>query len=502
VSHDDPAAERPSLALVPTLAVAGVVLGVLAVLSGRYGYHRDELYFLACGRHLAWGYPDQPPLVPALARAMSAVSATSVSVLRIPSEVAAAGTVVITAALARELGAGRTGQVLAASAIGASNILLATGHLLSTTTFLLTCWAAMALIAVRAHRSGNGRWWLACGLVTGVGLLDSDLVAFLAVAIVAGTLVLGPRRSLASPWAVGGAVLAGALWSPYLAWQAVHHWPQLDVARAIARGQSGTSAPRWQIVVLQFVLCSPPLVPIWLAGLVRLFRDRRIRWARPLGLAYALLLVAFLVTSGKPYYLAAMFPVLLAAGAEPTVRWIRRASPVVRGWSVRGAVAVALAADAVITLPLLPVAALHATPIVAINYDVGETVAWPRYVDEIAAAYRTVPTGSRATTIILTRNYGEAGAVDRFGRSLGLPAAYSGHNAYWFWGPPPQSATTVVAVGLHPQLLAQVFTSVRPAGRLDNDLHLNNDEQGVGVWIADGPTRPWAELWPEVRRYG
>jgi 4-amino-4-deoxy-L-arabinose transferase-like glycosyltransferase len=497
-----PLDERPPSALVPTLAVAMVVVGVLVGVSGRYGYHRDELYFLACGRHLAWGYPDQPPLVPALARAMSAISSTSVSVLRIPSEVATAATVLITGNMARELGAERAGQLLAAVSIGVSSILLETGHYLSTTTFLLTFWAALVLVALRALRSGDSRWWLAFGLLTGLGLQDSDLVALLALAIVAAVAVLGPRRSLLSPWAIAGFVLAASLWSPYLVWQAVHGWPELQVARAIAEGRSGTSAPRWQVIALQFVLCSPPLVPIWIAGLVRLFRDRRLRWARALGLTYLLLLAAFLVTSGKPYYLAGMFPLLLAAGAAPTVRWAQGVGRRARRHNLWAALVVAAAADAVITLPVLPSGVLHSTPIVAMNYDVGETLGWPGYVREIAAAYRSIPSTSRARAIILTRNYGEAGAIERYGSAFGLPHVYSGHNGYWLWGPPPGEVTTVVAVGLQPDLLVRAFAAVRPAGRLENYLNVDDDEEGVGLEIASGPKESWRALWPELRRYG
>jgi hypothetical protein len=145
---------------------------------------------------------------------------------------------------------------------------------------------------------------------------------------------------------------------------------------------------------------------------------------------------------------------------------------------------------------------LHATPIVAIDYDVGETVAWPRYVDQIAAAYRLIPAGARASAVVLTRNYGEAGAIERYGPELGLPQAYSGHNAFWLWGPPPPRTTTVVAVGLPPGLLARMFRSVAPAGRLDNGLGISDDEQHVRLWIASGPAESWSRLWPQLRRYG
>jgi hypothetical protein len=496
----DPA-YRPRLCRWAILAVAGLVGTTLAGLSGRYGYHRDELYFLACGRHLAWGYPDQPPFVPLLARLMSEISSSSVMVLRIPAELAAAATVYMTGVVAREFGAGRIGQLLAAGSIGVSSILLSTGHVLNTSSFLPPFWIALTLVAIRAVRTGNGRWWLAFGAIAGVGQLDSDLIALYAGSIAAGVLIVGPRRSLLTPWALLAVGIDAAIWSPYLLWQSEHGWPQLTVAHSIATGGSGTSAPRWQVVVLQLVLCSPLLVPLWVAGLVRLLKRTDLQRFRALGVAYVIVLAAVLISGGKPYYLAGTFPLLIASGARPLERWAAGRSLSSRGGLIAVFVISAIA-DALITLPVVPEGVVHDTPIVAMDYDVGETIAWPRLVREIATVYDQVPMAERSQTVILTRNYGEAGAVDRFGAELGLPRAYSGHNAYWLWGPPPPGATTVVAIGIQPALLRRLFRTVVPEGRLDNDVGVNNDEQHIHLWICSGLTQSWSHAWPALQRYG
>ena len=433
---------------------------------------------------------------------MSTISSSSVAVLRIPSDLAAAGTTVLTAATARELGASPRGQVLAAAGMGVSNVLLATGHLLSTSTFLLTFFAALVLVSLRLLRTRNPRWWVAAGAIAGLGLLDSDLVAFLVVAIVAGVLVAGPRRLLASWWLAAGSAIAVVMWLPYLLWQARHGWPQLTVAHAIAHGSSGTSTPRWQIVAMQFVLCSPPLVPIWLAGLVRLCRSAELRWCRALAVTYFTLLAAFLITGGKPYYVAGLFPLLLAAGIEPTLSWAGHGRTTARGRTVIAALVIAAVPDAFITLPLLPVAALHATPIVAVNYDAGETIGWPRYVNQIAQLYRKLTPSQRAHTVVLTGNYGEAGAVQRYGAAHRLPPAYSGHNAFWLWGPPPTTTSTVIAVGIARNNLARLFSDVQPAGRLDNAQHVQDDEQHAPLSICRHPLEAWNQMWIQLRRYG
>jgi 4-amino-4-deoxy-L-arabinose transferase-like glycosyltransferase len=488
----------PDFALLPVTAVAGLLTALLIALSGRYGYHRDELYFIESGRHLAWGYPDQPPLVPLIARLMTDLAPGSLVLLRLPSAIAGGSLVLLTGLLTRELGGRRTAQLLAAALIAVAPVVIGASHLLSTTTFDLPAWALLGLLLLRILRTGNSRLWLAAGVVAGVALLDTDLVAFLIVAAVAGLAVAGPRATFRSGWFYAGGAIALALWSPYLVWQGSHGWPELSVAHSIAAGNSGSSAPWWLIVPEQLVLVPVYFAPVWITGLIRLLRDPVLRWCRALGVAWPVLAVAFMLTGGKPYYLAGMFPMLLAAGAQPAADWVWRArKPRLR--LVAAGLALSLV-ELPITLPVLPVSVLHDTPIVALNYDAGETVGWPAFVGQIAAVYRSLPAAERAHTIVLTSNYGEAGAVDRFGPAGGLPAAYSGHNGFWYWGPPPAAATTAVVVGYDRSRLGFCRT-VRLAGLLNNRENVNDDEQGAPVWICR-PDRSWAAIWPSQRDFG
>ena len=314
-----PSAPAPTRAAVapfargPVIAVGAFVTVLLIVVGGRYGYHRDELYFLASGRHLAWGYPDQPPLVPLIARAMSAIAPGSLTLLRTPSAISAGLVVVLTALTAREIGARRDGQIVAAVVMASGGILYGTGHLLSTSTFDLLAWAWIVWLVVRLLRTGNNRQWLLVGLVAGIGLLATDLVAFLMVGLMVGLLVAGPRHVLRSPYLWIGGVVALALWAPYLAWQGAHGWPELAVSRSIAVGKSGTSTPRAVFIPDQLLNLGPVVAPVWVYGLIRLFRDPAVRRWRPVGVAYVFLLVVFIALGGKSYYLAGMYPALVGA---------------------------------------------------------------------------------------------------------------------------------------------------------------------------------------------
>jgi 4-amino-4-deoxy-L-arabinose transferase-like glycosyltransferase len=477
------------------VALAAAVAALLVVFAGRYGYHRDELYFLEAGRHLAWGYADQGPLTPLLAHLMETLWPGSLTVLRVPSVLMAAGTVLVTGLTVSELGGSRRAQLIAGAAAAVASVILVVGHLLSTSTFDLLAWAVVTWLVARIIRTGDQRLWAATGLVAGVALLNKPLIAFLLAGLGVGLLVAGPRQVLRGGWLWLGIVLALALWAPWLIWQARYGWPQLDVSSSIASGGSTSSQPRWALLPYQLLLVSPVLAPVWIAGLVALLRRSPLRPFRLFGVAWIFLVVAFLATGGKPYYLAGMFPVLLAAGGLETDAWLARGAARRRAVLLWSMVALSGIVSALIALPLLP--AKSAGPVIAVNGDVGETVGWPELTRTVASVYHRAGPGA----VIFTSNYGEAGAIDRYGPALGLPRAYSGHNAFGYWGPPPDRPGRVITVGLGP-LPQSDFRDCRLAARIDNSENVDNDEQGEPVELCAGPRAPWSELWPELRHLG
>jgi hypothetical protein len=489
--------ERPDVAWRGLLAVAGGLAALLLAAAGRYGPHRDELYFLRAGRELAWGYVDQPPLTPFLARVMDTLAPGSLVALRLPSALAAGLVVLLAGLVARELGSGRAGQLLAAACTAGAAVLLAVGHLLSTSTADLLAWTALSWLLVRALRDG-GPVWLAVGAVAGVALLNKTLPALLLAAVAVGVLTVGPRQALRSRWPWLGALLGAALWAPHVVWQVANGLPQLELSRAIAAGSSGTSEPWYLFLPYQVVLVSPVLLPVWVAGWVRLLRDPALATWRSFAVAYPLLAGVFLVTGGKPYYLAGLYPLLLAAGAEPALAWARRGASRLRLRLLAAAPVVSLVIASVLFLPLVPVDRLAGTPVPDVNYDAGETVGWPRFAATLARVRADLPAGERVA--VLTGNYGEAGAVDRYLPELA--PAHSRHNSYWTWGPPPDDATTLIAVGIPADELRRWFGRVEQVASVDNGVGLDNDEQGRPVWVLGDRRAEWSQIWPELRRLG
>jgi len=486
--------------------VALIALAAFAVemaVSARYGYVRDELYFLTAGQHLAFGYVDQPPLTPLIARLSAVLSGNSLIGLRAGPALGMAFLVVATAAMSRELGAGRTGQLFAALAAAVCGEYLAAMHELTTTPADFVGWATLLLLVLRLLATEDSRWWLAIGLCVGVASEAKWNIWFLAGALACGLAVSSrdSRRLLTSGgwYLLAGCAIAAALAAPDLAWQAMHGWPNLAVFRAL-QGQAWQN--RIQYWPAQILYTGPVLVPMLIRGLRWILRGRDAvaQRFRPAGIACVIVIVGLFVLGGKPYYPGGAYTFLYAVGAVTAEA--RLAGP---GRSAAARLASRMviggALASFVALPVLPAAALHTLPVQKINYDLGEEIAWPKQVAQVASVYDGLPASIRSRTTILTGNYGEAAAIERYGPSLGLPEAYSGANNFWLWGPPPARDTNVIAVNAWLPLLRAEFADVRLAGTFSNGLGVSDDEQGVPIYVATGLRSSWATAWPAFRRY-
>jgi 4-amino-4-deoxy-L-arabinose transferase-like glycosyltransferase len=484
---------RKPFAAALVLPVAALELLVELALANRYGYHRDELYFRTAARHPAAGYDDQGPLTPFLGWVSEAIFGESPRGLRVVSALAVAIVVVLVALLARELGAGAAGQVVAAVGTAASAFVLAVGHLLSTSTFDVLVWVATILVVARILGGGDERLWLAAGAIVGIGLENKQLPLLLVLALALG-LALDRRllELLRSPWLWAGVAVALAVWLPNLVWQGTHGWPQLELAEDIRGDEGGES--RATLLPLQLLLLGPLVVPIVVVGLWALVRDAPLRPWRSFAYGYVALLLLLFVLGGKPYYSAPFLLCLLAAGAVPLERWLTTGG---RRVLVAAALVVTAALSMLVALPVFPADDLEGTPIADLNEDAIETVGWPEFARTVAGVFESLTPEQRARAVVFTGNYGEAGAIDRYGGALGLPRAYSGHNAYARFGMPPGTAGPVVVLGYRDPSVH--FLGCRPARTIDNGVGLENEEQGGMVFLCERPREPWSEMWDELR---
>jgi hypothetical protein len=485
----------PRVAWLPLGLVGAAVTALLAATINQYGYHRDELYFRVLAEHPAWGYVDQPPLTPMLARLGIAVFGDHLWSIRIPSILCALAMLLLVVLLAREFGGGTGAQLLAVVGACCSLVLVA-GHLLSTATVDLVVWLLVILFALRALLRGQPRWWLAAGVSAGLGTYNKQLVILLLIGILAGLLIAGPRAELRSPWLWSGAAIALVLAVPNLLYQIAHHWPQAKMAAAVSRNKGHDD--RIMLLPFQLLLLGPPLAPVWIAGWVALFRAERWRAARAFAWAYPVVLLLVFLSGGQPYYPLGLQLALYAAGCVCAVRWA--ADRTGRRVLLAAALAVNVAVSVVVSLPVIPARSLPAA-VVALNSTVGDAIGWPVYVRQVADAYHSLPAADQAVAVLITGNYGEAGALDRYGPEYGLPSVYSGHNELHRFGPPPDSATTVVVVGVDSDRATRWFADCAQLTRLDNGIGVDNEEQGNPVLVCRQPRRPWHELWPGFLHY-
>jgi 4-amino-4-deoxy-L-arabinose transferase-like glycosyltransferase len=475
--------------------VAAIFLAVELVASAHYGFHRDELYFLVAGNHLAFGYVDQGPLAPLLEHLSSLALGTTPTAIRIVPALCGAATIPITALIVQTLGGGRFAQALAAIAAACDPVLLSAAHLANTTVYDLLGWALVLLFVLRALLAGEERSWLWAGLVAGVDLENKNLILLLAGALLVAIVFSPWRAVLRSRWLWAGVGAAALIFLPEVIWQSQHGWPSLAMSRALA---SEHSAAGDYVGYIPAQLIYPGLfaIPIFLAGAIRLARVRELRF---LAIAYGLLVAfVFIDIPGRAYYPSGFYPVLFAAGA---VAIEARAGARRRRLYVAAPVVGALA-SLVLVLPLLSLHAMSKLRFLhKLAYDQGETVGWPQLASTVADVYDALPPRERRSASIFTGNYGEAGAIAIYGPAHHLPPPLSGHNNYWLWGPGRASDSTVIAFGSVSQLSPH-FARCRYDTTFHSPDNVNNDENGTQLWTCTGPHGPWSSFWGALKNYG
>jgi 4-amino-4-deoxy-L-arabinose transferase-like glycosyltransferase len=304
-------------------AFAVTACAVHFLFNGQYGYFRDELYYAACGQHLAWGYVDQAPLIAVVARLTRALFGDSLRALRFFPALSAGAKVLLTGWMVRELGGRRYAQVLAAVAILICPIYLTMDNFLSMNAFEPVFWMLCAAIAMRIASEGRQRLWLFFGLVAGVGLLNKQSMLFFGFGFLLALLASRQRRLLRGPWIWLGGLIAFLIFLPNLVWESRHHWPTLEILQNVDRIKNAHVS--WlDFIAEQALLVHPVAAPICLVGIWYFLRSREGEAYRFLGWTYLFVLAEFLVLRGRIYYLAPAYPMLFAAGAVKIEAWIER----------------------------------------------------------------------------------------------------------------------------------------------------------------------------------
>ncbi|AYF79521.1 glycosyl transferase family 39 [Nocardia yunnanensis] len=483
-----------------TVAAVAVPAAVVLVLSAsRYGYFGDELYFLAAGRRPAFGYADQGPVLPLLARLMDTLAPGSFLVLRLPAVALTVTAIVLCAMLAREFEGGRWAQGLAALGYASSPFLLLQGAMLTTNAVDTALWVIITWLVVRWVRTRADGLLLAAALLTAVDMQVKWLIPFFWLALAAASLLCGPRELVRRPllW-LGGAIVVAAT-VPELLWQARHSWPQLKMGGVIGAEQ-GILGGRLLFVPMSVSLAGYLGALLLLWGLWVLLRWDLLRPYRFLAVTLLLLYGAFLLTGGRIYYAAGMYAVVIAAGAVGVTGTAARLRPRRRRILI-GAVALLAVGATAFTLYSTPwrpadrVRPPRDDAEAAVAIGVYGSFGWHELTDEVIHAYDALTPAERAHAVILTDTYWQASALDQLGRDR-LPAVYSPSRGFGYFATPPDDASAVLAVGGYEAALRSQFDHVDAVGKVDTRLGFKGNTQDVTLWKCSGRKQPWARVWP------
>jgi Dolichyl-phosphate-mannose-protein mannosyltransferase len=484
--------------------------------ANRYGYFRDELYFLDLARHLDWGYVDTAPLIAVYAK-VALLLGGSLPVLRGIAAVAGAAKVAVTIVLVRELGGRRHAQLLAGLCALLAPIFLAQDTLMTMNGFEPLFWMGCVFALIRVIRTGDSRWWIAFGIFAGLGLENKHSTLFFGAAVVIALVLSPQRRELGKRWIWIGGAIALLLFLPNILWQVRHGFPTLEDLENVKRSGKNVVLSPLQFVKEQILFLHPLLLPIWAAGLLSLLFGRLSR-SRLLGLTYLALLALMIAGKAKNYYLAPIYPVLFAAGAVAIEGWLEH-----RRWSagrlwpkaaIAAAVVVVAAPFVPAILPFLPpdrlVAYQHRLGVGDSKTEVahegpleqrfGDQFGWPELVADVAKIYNTLPPEERAHTGIFASNYGEAGALNLYGPALGLPAPICAHQNHYFWGPPKPEPTMLIWLQWGRRGVEDHCRSVEQAGQHFHPWGMA--EENRPIYLCRGLKYTIAEYWkPDFKHW-
>jgi hypothetical protein len=474
--------------------------------NSQYGFFMDELAFIDDGKHLAWGYVDHPPLTPFLVSVAHLLFGDSIVGYRLLSALAGVGIVALTGLMVKELGGGRFARMLAMGAVIIAPFYLGSETLLHVIPFDQLIWVLCSYLLIKLLRTGDARWWLAIGTALGLGMMNKYTIVFFMVGLATGLLLTPNRKYLTSKWLWLGALIAVLIWLPNAYWQITHNWISLTYLQSIhARDVLGGRSSVFMLDQL-FTNVNPVAAPIWLAGLHFCLFSKRGQPYRMLGWLYIGTFTVLVALQGVSYYLAPMYPLLLAAGAFAIETLIRehqwtRVKPALAGLFVVTGIVIAP-----ICLPITAVASPLWNLADRINFTFRGMLGWDDLAETVANVYRALPVEQQTRTAILAGHYGEAGAINLYGPAYGLPPAISGINTYYYWSKGNTAADTYIVVGHSKQALNRMFQDVSRVGDITNRYGVEtgetmNNDHGA-IYLCRNPRMPFEQMWSQQQHFG
>ncbi len=492
-------------------------LGALAVLAqvvtnSRYGYFRDELYYLAASDHLAFGYVDFAPLIAWLAHAGRVALGDSLPAIRLLPTLANGWVVVLAGAIARELGGRRWAVLLACISVLLCPVNLANGARLSMNALEPLFWMGSVYILLLAINRQRPALLLWCGVLLGLGMENKHSTVFFLGALIVGLLATSQRRLIATKWFWMAAAIAFLIALPNGIWQYVHHFPTLEDLRNVKAMHKNVELPPLPFLRQQLMMLLPVSALVWIAGLGFLLFHRDAKRYRVLGVTYLAFLAVMMALKGKDYYLAPIYPMLFAAGGVIWEKWTESRRGL--GWlrvAIPAVVIVMGIVAAPLVLPILPPEKIG--PYMdklgiqlpraetgmrgRLPQHFGDEFGWPEMVQTVAGVYNSLPPEERPRTAILAGNYGEAGAIDFFGPRYGLPKSISAHQNYYYWGPRQYTGESVILLEWSLKRAQRWCRTVDQGPAIAP--YYGMGWEYYNVLVCHDFKKPLAEAWPQLK---
>jgi hypothetical protein len=487
-----------------------ILIGIAALFAiahiatnGRYGFHRDELQFLSDARHLDWGYVSYPPMTPFLQHIGLSLFGLSLVGLRMFSVIAQTIVIVVSGLMARDLGGGRLAQVTAVLAVGLSPLPIFEATEFQYTSFGFLWFALIAWFTIKLLKTDNPRWWLGIGAAVGMGLLTKYSIVFFIAGIIVGLILSQARRYLLNGWFWAGISVALLIFLPNFIWLARHDFISYTFLQHIHKRDVGEGRAEGFLLGQFIADANLFAAPLWIAGLIAYFRNRRYRM---LAWMYLIPLLAFWVNKGRFYYVAEAYPMLIAMGAVAGELWLSRKQVWVRRTRQVVFFAGLFAVGAIASSRIVPIAPDGPLRDYALskNGDLREEIGWDELVKTVAGIRDSLPPEQQAHLGITVGNYGEQGAIEMLGPAYHLPLPISTTNSAWLRGYPTPQPTTIIALGITQEEANEIFTGCRLAGHNTNSLGVKNEESEdhPDIFVCGPPRLPWPQLWKEHKDFG
>jgi Dolichyl-phosphate-mannose-protein mannosyltransferase len=505
---------RSSAELILIILFSVVALLIHLLTNGRYGYFRDELYYIACSQHLAFGYVDQPPLSILLLHLSQMLLGKSLFAIRFLPALAGAATVAITGLIARELG-GRAWAI----ALGCAGALcalfnLAVGNFFSMNAFEPLFWMGCVYLLIRIINGGSSILWLGFGVLLGVALENKHSTAFFAAGVFVAVLLTPERRLFGDKWMWFGGLVAFAIALPNVLWQLQNHWATYELLSNIAHSEKNVALSPAQFISQQIVFMNPGTLPLWLSGLIWVFGARDGRRYMALGIIYLVMLAEFIILHGKSYYLAPAYPMLLAAGGVAVERvFTNRLS-----WCRAALLVLILATGALfapLSTPILPPSKLvwymqaigmqlprtETSHTAALPQIFADQFGWQEMAASVGHVYNHLRPEDKKRAAIFCQNYGEAGAIDFFGPRFGLPPAICGHQNYFLWGPRDWTGEVALVLDTRDEGAREQFASVEDLGQIVSSPWAMPFERRTHIYLCHDLKTNVSGFWPRVKKW-